>query len=327
MSKKDSQSRKWQITINNPIEKELDHEHIVMLLNDFKSLSYYCMADEKGETHHTHVYAVFNNPVRFSSIKSRFGEAHIEMARGTSEENRDYIRKTGKWENDEKHGTIIPDTFEECGDIPEEHQGERSDLANLLELIRAGYSNYELVNMLPEYMFNIDRIEKVRQLLKAEEYKEVFRSLYIVYIWGRTGTGKTRSVMELYGYSQVYRVTDYTHPFDGYACQDVILFDEYRSQIRMSDMLVYLEGHPMTLPSRYANKQACFTTVFIISNIPLEDQYPLIQVEQKSTWEAFLRRINEVIHFPDKPIFTEIDNSEPSPFDEPKQQALEDTHD
>jgi hypothetical protein len=327
MSKKDSQSRKWQITINNPIEKELDHEHIVMLLNDFKSLIYYCMADEKGETYHTHVYAVFNNPVRFSSIKSRFGEAHIEMAKGTSEENRDYIRKTGKWENDEKHGTIIPDTFEEYGDVPEEHQGERSDLANLLELIRAGYSNYDLINMLPDYLFSIDKIERARQLLRAEENKELFRMLHVTYIWGKTGTGKTRGVMERYGYTSVYRVTDYTHPFDGYAGEDVVIFDEFRSQLKIGDMLNYLDGYPISLPCRYANRQACFTKVYIISNIPLEDQYQQVQMEQKSTWEAFKRRIHEEIHYPISAIFQEIDNSEPSPFDDPKQQALEDLHD
>ena len=38
MSKKDTQSRKWQITINNPQEKGLNHEQLKLILNDFKSL-------------------------------------------------------------------------------------------------------------------------------------------------------------------------------------------------------------------------------------------------------------------------------------------------
>lgn len=313
---KDTQSRKWQITINNPKEKGFCHDSIKEKLDSLKSLRYYCVSDELGETYHTHIYVAFNSPVRFSTLKNLFAEAHIEMARGTSEENRDYIRKSGKWENDDKHGTCVADTFEEYGGIPEEHQGERSDLAYLLELIKDGMSNHDIVNMLPAYLFSIDKIERVRQMLRAEENKEVFRLLHVVYIFGKTGTGKTRSVMEKYGYTSVYRVTDYDHPFDGYNGEPVIIFDEFRNQLKIHDMLNYLDGYPLTLPCRYANRQACYTIVYIISNIPLEEQYPIVQQQQKSTWEAFLRRINEVTKFPpsensliDLPLRT------PTPFD------------
>lgn len=315
-NKKDTQSRKWQITINNPQEKELAHDKIKEILNELKSIRYYCMADEMGETYHTHIYVVFNSPVRFSTLKKHYEEAHIEMARGTSEENREYIRKSGKWQDDEKHETSMPDTFEEYGEIPEEHQGERSDLAYLLELIRAGNSNYEIIDMVPDYLFSIDKIERARQMLKAEENKDVFRMLHVTYIWGKTGTGKTRGVMEEHGYTNVYRVTEYTHPFDSYAGEDIIIFDEFRSQLKIGDMLNYLDGYPLSLPCRYANRQACYTKVYIISNIPLEDQYQQVQMEQKTTWEAFIRRIDEVVKYPIEVTFTDVPNDEPSPFDE-----------
>ena len=57
-------------------------------------------------------------------------------------------------------------------------------------------------------------------------------------------------------------------------------------------MLNYLDGYPLTLPARYSDKIACFDTVFIISNIPLSDQYKNIQTEQPETFNAFLRRIH-----------------------------------
>ena len=47
------------------------------------------------------------------------------------------------------------------------------------------------------------------------------------------------------------------------------------------------------LPCRYEDKVACFTEVYIISNIPLEQQYPNVQVEEPESYAAFLRRINE----------------------------------
>jgi hypothetical protein len=48
------------------------------------------------------------------------------------------------------------------------------------------------------------------------------------------------------------------------------------------------------LPCRYANKIACFTKVYILSNISLVQQYESIQEEYPETWKALLRRINSI---------------------------------
>ena len=40
----DKQGRKWQITINNPQDKGLDHDAIKLALDDLRSLDYYCVA-------------------------------------------------------------------------------------------------------------------------------------------------------------------------------------------------------------------------------------------------------------------------------------------
>ena len=107
--------------------------------------------------------------------------------------------------------------------------------------------------------------------------------------------------MEKYGYDKVFRVTDYEHPFDGYKGQEVIVFEEFRSSIRIGEMLNYVDGYPVELRCRYANKVACFTKVYIISNIALTEQYTDIQKYQPETWNAFLRRINKVrVHVKDK---------------------------
>ena len=117
--------------------------------------------------------------------------------------------------------------------------------------------------------------------------------LHVEYIWGATGVGKTRSVMDKHSYKNVFRVTNYAHPFDSYKGEPVILFDEFRSSLPLVDMLKYLDGYPLMLPCRYEDKVACFTEVYIISNIPLEQQYPNVQVEEPESYAAFLRRINE----------------------------------
>lgn len=270
----DSQSRKWQITINNPVEKGFTHDRIREIVGDMKSVIYWCMSDEIGEngTYHTHVYLQGRGGINFSTIKKRFDGGHFEMARGTSQENRDYVAKSGKWEKSKKSETSVPDTFEEFGEMPVERQGRRNDIDDLYSMIRDGYSDFQILEIMPESLLNLDKLDRVRQVLRYEEFKDVFRQVEVTYIYGSTGVGKTRSVMEKYGFSNVFRVTDYAHPFDGYHGQDVVVFEEFRSGFAFSDMLNYLDGYPLELPCRYANKYACYTKVYIITNIPLSQQ-------------------------------------------------------
>jgi len=146
----------------------------------------------------------------------------------------------------------------------------------------------------PDYMLNLEKIERARQAIREQQYRKTFRQLETTYIWGPTGTGKTRGVMEGQGYSGVYRVTDYAHPFDSYAGEEVLLLDEYSSNFKIRDLLNYLDGYPLTLPARYSNRVACYTKVYIISNLCLLRQYPEIRYESPATYAALLRRIQKV---------------------------------
>ncbi len=297
---KDTQSRKFQLTINNPADKGFDHAKIKETIGEMKSVVYYAMSDERGEqgTFHTHIYICSSSAIRFTTIKRRFPEAHIELARGTSEENRNYITKSGeKWAEDEKHDTAIPGSFEEWGEIPIERQGERTDLETLYEMIKDGLSNYEILENNPGFMLRINDIERARQTIRAEKFRKQFRKLDVTYIWGPTGLGKTRSVMEKYNYEDVFRITDYKNPFDNYCGENTVIYDEYREQFSVPQLLNFLDGYPLELPARYSNKIACYTQVYIISNIDLLQQHRAVQLEQPETWAAILRRINHVILF------------------------------
>lgn len=298
---KDTQSRKWQLTINNPVDKGYTHPRLHDILSAMKSVIYYCMADEIGEngTYHTHLFICGRGGIRFSTLRKNFEGAHFEMCKGTAQENMEYVSKTGKWEKDRKRETCVPDTFEEHGEMPVERKGRRDDMDDLYSMIKDGLSNYEILEQMPETLLNLDKVEMARQTVVQEAYKDKWRDLEVCYIYGQTGTGKTRSIMEKYGYSNVFRVTDYNHPFDNYKGQDVVIFEEFRSSIRLSDMLNYLDGYPLELPCRYANKYACYTKVFLISNIALGDQYSGDKYENT---QAFYRRIGSVRHHTDKGI-------------------------
>ena len=290
-------SRKYQLTINNPAAHGLTHECIKEILSTFSGLEYWCMCDEVGKegTPHTHVYLISRNAIMFSTLQKRFYGAHIEPANGSNQENRHYIRKEGKWLDDEKNETNLIGTFEESGELPPDRLSNKKETEAIYEMIKDGKSDYEILEAFPNSMTKLDKVERARQTLLAEYYKNNRRELDVTYLWGDTGVGKTRSVMDKYGYPNVYRVTNYAHPFDTYKGQDVIIFEEFRSSLPISDMLVYLDVYPTILPCRYADKQACFTKVYLISNIPLESQYCNVQIESPETWEAFKRRIHTVV--------------------------------
>lgn len=307
------QRNSYQLTINNPTLHGYDHHKITeILVMNFKTLKYFCMADEIGKegTPHTHVYVYFSSRVRFSKIKKHFEAAHIEPAYATVESNLEYITKSGRWQDTEKANTKVEGTFEEWGTRPTQ-KGKKADMEELYEMVKNGYSNAEILAINNDYILQIDKLDKLRTLLLTEKYKEERRlDINVVYCYGATGTGKTRGVLDRHGDSNVYRVTDYCHPFDGYSCQPVLVFDEYRSQIHISDMLNYLDIYPLELPARFSNKYACYNNVYIISNWPLEAQYENVQVENRESWLAFLRRIHKVIIYREDKSFVEYNSVE-----------------
>lgn len=333
MEIRDTQSFMYQLTINAPKEKGWTHERILEVLRgNFKTLVYICMADEKGSCYHTHIFVVFASRVRFSMVKRYFEEAHIEKCKGSVSDNVNYVKKTGRWETDEsKQEKKIEGTFEEYGTQPLDSKGKRRDMTELYQMLMENMSNMEIVSQNQDYLLILDKIDRARTTILTEKYKETVRlDLEVIYVSGATGAGKTRGILKKHGYSEVYRVTDYIHPFDSYNCQPVIAFEEFRSSMRISEMLLYCDIYPIELPARYSNKFACYNTVYLVSNWCLEKQYTEVQRDDKESWEAFLRRIHKVIIYSkdgsvkeydsvdaylNRGEFTEIDDDIKVPFD------------
>ena len=297
-----TQARKWTLVINNPLEAGLDHAAIREILRRFAP-SYFCMADEVATTgtYHTHIFLLAPSPIRFSTIKNRFPTAHIEKAYGSAKTNRAYILKEGRWADTDKAETSVPGTFEEWGDLPAEKEEEAPEMFKLIQDLRAGKSVMEIIEDNPKLAFRIREIETLRQAILEEKYSAENRALEVTYLYGASGTGKTRGIFEKHDRKSICRITDYGGKngvrFDAYHCQDVLVLEEFHSQIPISAMLNYLDIYPLTLPARYTDRIACYTKVYITSNIPLEEQYRDIQRYQMETWRAFLRRVQNVIEY------------------------------
>ena len=316
MFAKGYQSRKFLLTINNPESAGMTHEEIIDRAQKFNP-DYFCMADEivASGTYHTHVYLYSESPMRFETVKKRFPTAHIDKAAGSSRSNRDYIRKEGKWADTDKADTRVEGSFKEFGTIPDESEEKAPRMAQLMKHIQEGLTNVEILQIDPSYGFKIREMDQLRQQLLDDKYIRENRKVVVHYIYGDSGTGKTRSIFEKHPATDICRITSYPARgnvlFDSYKGQPVLVFEEFHSQISISDMLNFLDIYPVMLPARYYDRVACYTEVYITSNIPLEEQYPDIQKSKLETWKAFLRRIHTVTEFRKGGIIREVKNEEP----------------
>ena len=296
------QARKWLLTINNPLDCGFDHNAITEKIKLFFP-DYFCMADEisKTGTFHTHIFLLSASPIRFSTIKNRFPTAHIDKAYGSAKDNRDYIAKSEKWADSDKAETSVEGSFFEFGSLPSETAEKSPKMAQLIQNVEDGMSTVDIIKSTPNMAFRIKDVDLLRQTLLYETYLRENRKLEVSYIFGASGAGKTYGIYQKHNARDICRITNYRLgqgiSFDRYWGQDVLVFEEFFSQIPIEDMLNYLDIYPLWLPARYSDKVACFTKVYITSNIPLHSQYKMVQTNRPETWKAFLRRINNIVEY------------------------------
>ena len=96
--------------------------------------------------------------------------------------------------------------------------------------------------------------------------------------------------------SDVYkRQTHYNSgAFDGYDAHDVLILDEFRGQLAVSQLLTMSDPYPCKLATRYADRQAAYTSLYLLSNDGPWDWYPSATEETK---RALCRRFPEVREF------------------------------
>lgn len=82
--------------------------------------------------------------------------------------------------------------------------GDRYTISISGIMVKGGASDAEILDANPEYFNQIDRMDKVRQTILQEQYRDKERTLETVYIFGKTGAGKTRHVLDKHGYKDLF---------------------------------------------------------------------------------------------------------------------------
>ena len=220
-----------------------------------------------------------------SAVKKTLGSQRywLAVAKGTPWEGFQYALKDG---------TPLLD----FGDHPEEtYSAEGGTWETIVSMIKEGFTYLEIVERFPSVAVQQGTAIQ-RYMIEWQNSMAGWRDIKTTYVSGSTGVGKTRSIMDAYGYSNVYRILNYKNPFDQYQGEPVIVFEEFRSNLKIEEMLNYLDGYPCRLPCRYADRMAQFTRVFIVTNWTFDEQYRNIEERYPETYNAFVRRIDEFVH-------------------------------
>lgn len=274
-------NRSWLLTL--PAD-EYDQDYVETSLAKYT----YVGQLEKGEDSgylHWQIYIENPNPIAFTTLQKKFPKGHFEVRKGTKEDAYFYVIK-----DETSQGVRISNGTIDLKD----RRGQRTDIEEIRSLIlEEGLTPEEVLLQSSKGGHHLQYMEALYQASLKQNFGSAVRPLKVHYIYGAPGVGKTRLVYDTFGFEDIYRVNDYRNGFDGYRSQDVLVLDEFYSQIKFPLLLQLLDIYPVRLPARYHDRQACYTKVFILSNVPLSAQYAEEQGRNPAGWQALLRRIHK----------------------------------
>lgn len=208
---------------------------------------------------------------------------HVEIARGSFKQCRDYCKKDG--------------FFTEYGQPPA--QGSRTDLKCASALIAGGQSVEDAVKHCPEVFV---KYHKGLWALQALKIKPRHDPPDVRWLWGPTGTGKTRAAFE--AYPQAYFKDCRSLWWDGYTGQECVILDDFRpcKDMPLAYMLRLLDRYPMQVQFKGGYVQFNSPIIYITAPLGPRELYEGLPFDiAVEDINQLVRRITTVTHFPITP--------------------------
>jgi len=275
-------------TINNP--EFSDTEPCGYVKPTFSDkFSYLAYALEEGETVHWQGYVEFHHQLTKDTFYREIGlvdrKCFCDPRKAKfSKDARAYVFK-----QDETFRGVV----EEYGMLST--MGERLDIQAYVQKIKDGEWNTErdilMENPYAHWKFG-------RTLMTALKCfggrRDRTTPSEVELIIGGTGTGKTRYVYDNYGDDLYDKPLDEKGVgwWDGYYNQSVVLFDEFRGQIEVGEMLKILDRYPKGLSVKGTSGQLTTKKFIITTNEEPRDWYDWRHTRE-ATWAAWERRITK----------------------------------
>lgn len=254
--------RNFCFTINNwkeediTLAKQIDYKYIIIGKE----------VGEKG-TPHLQGYVELSKQMRLNAVKKFFPRAHIEERKGTAQQASIYCKKDNN--------------YEELGTISK--QGQRNDISSTYEMARNGLSFEKFLDTNPNFQ-NIRIFEIAKSVYQQKRH---FKP-YVEWIYGPTGTGKTRYVVE--HEKDLWISGRNLKWWQGYDNQEATLFDDFRKDFcTFHELLRILDRYPYTVEVKGGHKELNSKRMYISSCFHPKDIY-----DTREDVNQLLRRIDKV---------------------------------
>lgn len=278
---KGGSKRTWMFTINNYSETTL--KGMAELGNKKTEVSYMVVGKEVGSkkgTPHLQGCVTFKKPRRFNNVVSVFSElvgpgeaANLTFAKNCTQA-RLYCQKDGDF------------TIYDNG-----KQGKRSDLEPLIESVQAGNTLRYVAREFPKQFIKYHGgIGKLTQFYQAKRSKPPI----VTWIYGPTGTGKSRRVAEITAGEEVWESGSRSDFYNGYECQKHALFDDFRGSFcKFSWLLRLLDRYPVSVNVKGGHCPWNSEYIWITSSKAPQDAYNACQIEENLN--QLTRRLTNII--------------------------------
>lgn len=282
--------RAWAFTLNNYTD---DDRRRLESIGEGGIVKYLCYQPERSpttQTPHLQGYIVFRNARTFGGARGIIGTtAHIEVARGSCEQNVEYCSK------DESRDTTAGFGFVEFGDRESASgtgcgSGSRTDLAVIAKRLRDGASVQEIAQDHPaSYIMYTRGVCSFAQLVVP---KRSHKSI-VYWYWGPTGTGKTRAASE--ESPDAYWKSSAHQWYDGYDGLSDIIIDDYRPSFStFNELLRLLDRYPYQAQIKGGTVQVNAKRIFITAPKSPADMWASRTEEDLA---QLTRRIENVKYF------------------------------
>jgi len=198
-------ARGWCFTINNYNQADTD---AVMAAD----CDYVVCGIEKGkdkETPHLQGYMYYKKPKSFSTIKKLLGRAHIEKAKGTGQENRDYCSKEGDLLVEKGTMPLDPKLQGAKGEEYWKDIKEKAQMGRLDEVDNKTY---------------VGMYRTLQAIAKDHaKNKESLDHTTGEWWYGESGSGKSKTARETYPDAYIKGVNKW---WDGYRDQETVIIED-----------------------------------------------------------------------------------------------------
>lgn len=260
-----TKARAWQITLNQVVH----YDEIKNYICGLKSLRYFLSAKELAPStkhEHIHIYCNFSNAIKLSNKKCC--NAHIEMCRGTPQQNINYIKKDG-------------DILDEIGDPPIQGGCRVKDLKETENPEDLDWHMYKTWKQIKSDNDNLLTVKDVRKF-----------DIKVYWIQGPSGCGKTEKAYEIIGdrtFCDVKFTGDYWIGVHEKA--ECCLYDDFRdSSMKPQEFINFIDYNVHNLNIKGGSCKNRFKTIIITSIQSLDDIYR----NSKEPREQWMRRIEVV---------------------------------